>query len=106
MSVTDQERHVPFATLGGEGRLVLPEEIRASVGLEAGDSFEITLVANGILQRPCVDKSDEDAALFYGPNWKAELEAALVDFADGRTTSYDSDEAFLASLESRIHADV
>ncbi|MEO7119367.1 MAG: AbrB/MazE/SpoVT family DNA-binding domain-containing protein, partial [Candidatus Limnocylindrales bacterium] len=42
---------------------------------------------------------DASQAWFWSDAWqKGELEASQ-DIADGRTTSFDSDEAFLASLD-------
>lgn len=47
--------------------------------------------------------SDEDPALFWGPNWKEDLQESEEDIAAGRVEHFDSDEEFLAALE-RIHA--
>jgi bifunctional DNA-binding transcriptional regulator/antitoxin component of YhaV-PrlF toxin-antitoxin module len=98
MSAIESKPMTAIATLDQDGRLVLPEEIRQLAALEAGDSFEVVIAADGILLRPCVDADDEDPAKFWGPNWRAEVEADLADIAAGRTTYHDSEEEFLASL--------
>ena len=47
-------------------------------------------------------ETDPDQAWFWTPEWFAgELEAD-ADIAAGRGTRYESDEAFLASLEARL----
>ncbi len=43
-----------------------------------------------------------DQAWFWTPEWQAGEKAADADLAAGRTTVYDSDEAFLKALEERI----
>jgi hypothetical protein len=45
---------------------------------------------------------DPDQAWFWTPEWQAGAKAADADLAAGRTTTYDSDEAFLKALEERI----
>jgi len=46
-----------------------------------------------------VPVSDEDPALFWGPDWRTKLQEAQESAAAGRVERYDSDEEFLASLE-------
>jgi len=48
--------------------------------------------------------SDEDPAIFWGPNWKEDLQEAEEDIAAGRVERFYSDEEFLAALE-RMHAE-
>jgi hypothetical protein len=44
-------------------------------------------------------QSDEDPALFWGPNWKQAGEEAEEDIRAGRVEVFLSDEEFLAALE-------
>jgi hypothetical protein len=47
-----------------------------------------------------VDLSEsEDPAVFWGANWKAEMEKALAQVEAGQTTRFDNFEAFIAHLE-------
>ena len=45
---------------------------------------------------------DPDQAWFWTPEWQAGEKAADADLAAGRSTVYDSDEAFLKALEERV----
>jgi hypothetical protein len=45
-------------------------------------------------------ESDEDPALFWGPDWKEKLDEALADAETGRGETFYSDEEFLAALEA------
>jgi bifunctional DNA-binding transcriptional regulator/antitoxin component of YhaV-PrlF toxin-antitoxin module len=104
MGVAQHHLGIMTATVDDEHRIVLSEELRRRIGLAPGDSFQVELGFDAIVLRPCLDEDDEDPALFWGPNWREELEEAFADEAAGRTTRYWSDEEFLASLESRIRA--
>jgi hypothetical protein len=56
-----------------------------------------------------VDTSaSEDPAVFWGPNWKAELDESLADVEAGRVRRFSSDEEFLSYLEglAQSRADV
>lgn len=98
MSATDQKQTSLHITLDQEGRLLFSEELRRIAAIEPGDTFEIAFVGDGILLRPCLDDGDEDPAVFWGPNWRFEMEEDQADIEAGRTIYYDSDEEFLASL--------
>ena len=98
MSTTELRRGAPIAMLDPDGRIALPAEFRQLAGLEAGDAFEVVLVADGILLRPRPDEEDEMPEAFWGPNWRQEVDDDLTDIAEGRGVYYDSDEEFLASL--------
>jgi len=98
----DQENGLGNPVLDHDGRLVIPKEIRDAAGLEAGDSFEIELVDGGILLRPQI--TDEDPAVFWGPNWRAELEETEANIAAGRTHVHQSTEEFLTALDAYANA--
>lgn len=42
--------------------------------------------------------SDEDPAVFWGPDWRERLEESIRQVEAGECTFYESDEAFLRSL--------
>jgi hypothetical protein len=54
-----------------------------------------------------IRRLNPDQAWFWTESWQAKERAADRDIAEGRVTSYDSDEEFLAALEARrpSHAD-
>ena len=51
-----------------------------------------------------LEESDEDPALFWGPDWKEQLEAACAEAAEGRGDTFYSEEEFLKALESDLNA--
>ena len=51
-----------------------------------------------------LEESDEDPALFWGPDWKEHLEEALAEAAKGRGDTFYSEEEFLKALESDMNA--
>ncbi|WIG59393.1 MAG: hypothetical protein OJF49_002140 [Ktedonobacterales bacterium] len=48
------------------------------------------------------EELDPEQAWFWAPEWQAGERKADADYATGRTTHYDSDEAFLKALEEHI----
>lgn len=48
------------------------------------------------------EELDPEQARFWAPEWQAGERKADADYATGRTTHYDSDEAFLKALEEHI----
>jgi AbrB family looped-hinge helix DNA binding protein len=106
---TEPESHEvrePDARVDEEGRIVLSREMRRNLGLEPGDTFEVVLGGEMIALRPCLNEDDEDPALFWGPNWREDLDEAFAGEAAGRTSHHYTEEEFLALLESRVHADI
>lgn len=63
MRAQDQTQTTATFTLGDDGRLALPAEIRRLVALEAGDAIEVVVVADGILLRPCAGDDDDPAVV-------------------------------------------
>lgn len=80
-----------------KGQITLPEDVRRAAHLEEGDYVEIAVEGDEIVMRPrsMVPKSQ---AWFWSEAWQAGEREASADIASGRTTSYESDEAFLESL--------
>jgi hypothetical protein len=51
-----------------------------------------------------LEESDEDPALFWGPNWKKELDEAIKEVAEGRGDIFYSEEEFLQALEADMNS--
>ncbi len=80
-----------------KGQITIPDDIRRAARIQEGDYVELSVQGDAIVLRPKVLVSKAQA-WFWRPDWQAgELEAS-GDIAAGRTTGYDSDEAFLESL--------
>jgi AbrB family looped-hinge helix DNA binding protein len=80
-----------------KGQITIPDDIRRAARIQEGDYVELSVQGDAIVLRPKVLVSKAQA-WFWRPGWQAgELEAS-EDIAAGRTTGYDSDEAFLESL--------
>ena len=47
-----------------------------------------------------IPESEEDPALFWGPDWKERLDEALADAEAGRGETFYSDKEFFAALEA------
>jgi hypothetical protein len=52
-----------------------------------------------------VPVSDEDPAVFWGPDWKEKLEEARADVDAGRVTRFESADAMLDFFEKQVQAD-
>lgn len=101
---TAQEGDTVVLKVDDEGQLIIPADLVGSLGLEPGESVEVARTILGTLLVPI--RTDEEMEAFWGPNWKADLEQAEADVAAGRTTFYESGEAFLADLEAMRRANV
>lgn len=89
-----------IATIGRNGEVILPSEVRDAAHLDEGDQVEIEVTEDGILLRSYVD--DLPDPWYYGTaEWEEGLERALADVEAGRTTFHGSDEEFFAALDSR-----
>lgn len=86
-----------IATIRAKGQVTLPAAVRAAAHLQEGDPVEIEVTADGILLRP-KRLIDADQAWFWTAEWQAGEREASADIAAGRTTTFDSDDAFIASL--------
>lgn len=81
------------------GQVTIPSEIRKQAHLEEGDPIEVEMVPEGILLRP-KKMIDSTQAWFWTPSWQAGEAEASSDISNGRTEVLDTDEGFLASLDS------
>lgn len=87
-----------------EGRVLIPDEVRAAAHLEDGQALELIVTSLGILVRPAAP-IDPPQAWFWTPEWLAgEIEADL-DIAAGRTRRFESTEEFFKALDEEASAD-
>ena len=84
-------------TVRSKGQITIPAGIRKAARLEDGDPIEVEMVEDGILLKPR-KVIDATQAWFWTPKWQAGEAEASRQIADGKVETYESDEAFLASL--------
>lgn len=82
----------------GKGQITIPADIRQAAYLEEGDPVEVVMVDEGILLRPR-KVIDSTQAWFWGRAWQHGEHEAFKDYAAGRSTTYETSEDFLASLD-------
>ena len=82
----------------GKGQITIPSDIRKAAHLEEGDPMEVEMVAEGILLRPR-KVIDATQAWFWTPAWQAGEYEASGELGRGEGTTFDTGEAFLASLD-------
>lgn len=82
----------------GKGQVTIPSDIRRAARLEEGDPVEVEIVAEGILLRPR-KVIDATQAWFWAPAWQAGEREAADDLEAGRSTTFESSESFLESLD-------
>ena len=88
------------AVLRSKGQLTLPTEIRRLAGLDEGDLLEFEVVEGRIVVTT-LKAIDPQDAWFWTDEWQAGEREASADIAAGRLVTYESDEAFLRSLEPK-----
>ncbi|HKF19076.1 MAG TPA: AbrB/MazE/SpoVT family DNA-binding domain-containing protein [Candidatus Dormibacteraeota bacterium] len=81
-----------------KNQLTLPAEAVRGAHVRPGDYFEVEATDEGILLRP-KKVIDAAQAWFWTPEWQAGEREASADIAAGRLKVFDSDDAFLASLD-------
>lgn len=81
-----------------KGQLTIPDEVRRAVRLSEGDYLAVSVRDGAIVLEPkaIVDGSQ---AWFWENEWQAGEREASADMRAGRTTRFESDEDFLASLD-------
>ena len=81
-----------------KNQLTLPAEAVRGAHVGPGDYFEVEATDEGILLRP-KKVIDATQAWFWTPEWQAGEREASADIAAGRPRVFDSDDAFLDSLD-------
>jgi AbrB family looped-hinge helix DNA binding protein len=80
------------------GQVTIPAHIRKELGLKDGDPVWMEVTEDGnVLLRPH-DERDADQWWFWTPEWQAKEREVDEDIAAGRSTTFMSDEEFLAWL--------
>ena len=88
------------ATIGRNGEVTIPPEVRAAARLDEGDEVEFEVTENGILIR--FHEEDLPDPWYYDtPEWEEGVKRAMEDVAAGRMTYHNSNEEFLAALARR-----
>lgn len=90
-----------LATIGRNGEVTLPAEVRAAAHLDEGDEVEVELTEDGILLRVRDEDDLPDPSYYDSPEWEEGVKRALEDVEAGRMTYHDSNEEFLAALAKR-----
>jgi AbrB family looped-hinge helix DNA binding protein len=89
---------MPVSVMRAKGQLTIPQDVRESAHLEAGDPGEIEITAEGILMRP-KKLIDASQAWFRTQAWEAGEREASADIEAGRVTTSASSTAFLEALD-------
>ncbi len=93
-----------FVTLDKKGRATLPEDVRAALGVEAGDFIILERTERGTYELVPAALVPKDQLWFYHPEMQARIRKAENSIVSGRaTTTRTADEAsaFLDSLKRR-----
>jgi bifunctional DNA-binding transcriptional regulator/antitoxin component of YhaV-PrlF toxin-antitoxin module len=85
-----------------DGTVELPPELRRILGLEAGDTFSVSLIDNGcLILRPTSARHDPEQWWFWTDDWQASERQVDEDRSRGEQgATFESTEAFLAHLDS------
>jgi AbrB family looped-hinge helix DNA binding protein len=97
-------RRTSFLTLDTKGRATLPEEVRATLGVRAGDLVLLTKTDHGTYELVPATLVPTDQLWFHHPTMRERIAEAEAHFATGRatrTTSPTAAQALLDSLKRR-----
>lgn len=89
-----------FLTLDQKGRTTLPEEVRAALGVEAGDFILLERTERGTFELVPATLVPNDQLWFHHPDIQARVARAESDFAEGRSTRTNSPEEAQKFLDS------
>jgi AbrB family looped-hinge helix DNA binding protein len=93
-----------FVTLDQKGRATLPEEIRAALGVGAGDFIILERTERGTYELVPAALVPKDQLWFYHPEMQERIRKAEASIAAGRVTVTKTPEeatAFLGNLKRR-----
>ena len=91
-----------FLTLDRKGRTTLPEEVRETLGVGAGDFILLERTDRGTFELVPATLVPNDQLWFHHPEMRARIARAEESFARGRSTrteTPDQAQAFLDSLK-------
>jgi AbrB family looped-hinge helix DNA binding protein len=79
--------NVTYLTLDKKGRATLPEEIRAALGVDAGDLLLLERTARGTFELIPAELIPRDQLWFHHPEMQARVAQAEGDLSAGRFTA-------------------
>ena len=89
---------VGVVTLGSDGRVTIPKNLRRQARLSEGDELDAEITGEGILLRPRSQR-DEDQWWYWTEEWQVGEQQIAEDRAAGRCGPvFASGEEFLAAL--------
>jgi len=91
---------VSYLSLDRKGRATLPEEVRASLGLRAGDFVLLERTDRGTYELVPAALVPRDQLWFRHPEMQKRVQRAEADIAGGRVTVTKSAEEAQALLDS------
>lgn len=92
-----------FLTLDQKGRATLPEEVRAALGVEAGDLILLERTERGTFELVPATLVPTDQLWFHHPKIQERVARAESDFSEGRATRTQTPEEAQAFLDSLKH---
>lgn len=93
------KQRVSKAILRKRNILTVPREIADQMQLAEGDEFIVTEEQGRIVLTPALS-IPADQAWFWTPQWQARIAEAEADRLAGNSTTYASEEEFLAALDA------
>ena len=88
-----------FVTLDKKGRATLPEEVRAALGVDAGDFIILERTDRGTYELVPAALVPKDQLWFYHPAMQERIRKAEASIVSGRATTTKSPEEASAFLD-------
>jgi len=87
-------------TVGTEGRLEFPDEIRTHLALDLpGTELVMALREDGVIELRRKDRGPADQEWFWSEEWQRKEQEADEDIAAGRVTTVEDGDALIAHLK-------
>ena len=93
-----RRRFIPLA-LDRKGRITLPEEVRAAIGVGAGNFILLRRTVRGTFELSPASLIPSDQRWFHHPEMQARIDRAEEDFAQGRSNRTETPEQAQAFLD-------
>jgi AbrB family looped-hinge helix DNA binding protein len=91
---------ISYLSVDGKGRATLPEEVRSSLGLRAGDFVLLERTERGTYELVPAALVPRDQLWFHHPEMRGRIRRSEDDIAAGRVTTTRSAEEAKALLDS------
>jgi bifunctional DNA-binding transcriptional regulator/antitoxin component of YhaV-PrlF toxin-antitoxin module len=88
-----------FITLDKKGRATLPEDVRSSLGVGAGDLILLEPTDHGTFEMVPASLVPKDQLWFHHPEVRERVDAAEAEFAAGRSTRTETPQEAQAFLD-------